>query len=277
MHQRNGRCLSAPAPSAREEGRLSNMRGRHATLEFLAKCREAGSSEEIAALLFGAMEACGIVYVACASHVDPLHPPPGAVAMVNYPGEWLTHFSARDYAKRDPIFWAARRATTPFFWNDFIGAQRLKADQLRILDEARECGIANGLTIPIHAPGQLPASCSLVPGAEGLDPLLLPDLQFMALHAHEAARLKSGAPAPAPVVLTQRQRECLTLAAAGKSDWAVGYILGISPRTVHHTLEAAKKRYGVSHRVQAVMRALLDGEISPEEVAASLGDSCKEQ
>jgi LuxR family quorum-sensing system transcriptional regulator CciR len=244
-----------------------SMPRRQATFDFLARCRSADSVHEIAELLFREMADCGIAYVACASHVDPLNPPPGAVAMVNYPEDWLEHFSAREYARHDPIFWAARMATTPFWWNDLIARQGLRRQQKRILSEARECGIANGVTIPIHVPGALPASCSLVPGTDGFDPLLLPDLQFIAVHALEEAR-RRAAPSPRPrIVLTERQRQCLVLAAGGKSDWMIGKILGISPRTVHHTIEAAKQRYGVSHRVQAVMRAILDGEINPHEVA----------
>jgi LuxR family transcriptional regulator, quorum-sensing system regulator BjaR1 len=242
------------------------MPQRPATFEFLAKCRAAHSVTEIGELLFREMAECGIAHVACASHVDPLNPPPGAVAMVNYPHDWLARFSEQEYARHDPIFWAARMATTPFWWRDLIGRRELRPRQKRILSEARECGIVGGITIPIHSPGALPASCSLVPGSDGFDPLLLPDIQFMALHALEEARLRAGAGMRQRVSLTERQRECLVLAATGKSDWIIGKILGISPRTVNYTLEAAKLRYGVSHRVQAVMRAILDGEINPHEL-----------
>lgn len=56
--------------------------------------------------------------------------------------------------------------------------------------------------------------------------------------------------------LTPRERECLVLVARGKSDWAIGRILGISERTVHNLVERAKRRLGVSGRTQAVVRAL---------------------
>lgn len=242
-------------------------RGRHATMEFVAKCRAAHSVDEVARLLFLELADCGIAFVACASHVDPLNPPPGAVAMVNYPQDWLEHFSARDYAKHDPIFYAARVAITPFRWSELVARKELRGPQKRILSEAAECGLADGLTIPLHAPTALPASCSVVPGQDGFDPLLLPDIQFMAMHAHDEARKRASGLAPQRVTLTERQRECLVLVAAGKSDWAIGQILGLSPRTVHHTMEAVKRRYGVSHRIQAAMCAVLDGEINPHEIA----------
>ena len=90
---------------------------------------------------------------------------------------------------------------------------------------------------------------------------------LIAVHANAEALRRSEAGASEPVVLTKRQAECLKFAAQGKSDWAIGKILGISARTVHNTIEHAKLRYGVSHRVQAVSRALLDGAIEIDDLA----------
>ena len=61
--------------------------------------------------------------------------------------------------------------------------------------------------------------------------------------------------------LSERERECLTLAAQGKSDWAVGRILGISERTVHNHIENAKRRLRVTTRVQAIVHGLASGQI----------------
>lgn len=233
------------------------MRMRLKTIEFLEDCRAAETADEIGELLKTALADVGIAYVACASHVDPLKPPRGAVTIVNYPVEWLTHFSEKGYAKRDPIFWAAGWMARPFWWDELFMALTVANDQRRILNEARECGIAGGMTIPIHSPGALPASCSLVPGPDGVDPLDVPDIQFMALHAHEEARLRAGGKIMPPPVLSKRQRECLALVAQGKSDYVIGKILGVSPRTVEHTVESARRKFGVSHRTQAVALAVM--------------------
>ncbi|MFN3463223.1 MAG: helix-turn-helix transcriptional regulator, partial [Terricaulis sp.] len=70
----------------------------------------------------------------------------------------------------------------------------------------------------------------------------------------------------APIVLAPRERECLTLAGCGKSDWVIGEVLGVSSRTAHNAIERAKKRYGVSHRVQAVVRAVFDGQVMVDDL-----------
>ncbi len=235
------------------------MRKVTATIEFVEKCRAAASVEAIGALLFAEMSACGIAFVALSSHVDPLKPPKGAVMFVNYPKVWVERFSERDYARRDPVFWAAGWAARSFWWNEMLANYDLAHDQKRIVAEAEACGVAHGMTIPIHSPGALPASCSIVPGMDGIDPLLVPDLHFIALHAHEEARLRAGAEVRPPPILSKRQRECLALAAHGKSDFAIGAILGISPRTVEHTIESARRKFGVSHRTQAVALAIIHG------------------
>ncbi len=60
----------------------------------------------------------------------------------------------------------------------------------------------------------------------------------------------------------QLLRRAPELAAQGKSDWAAGRLLGISERTVHNHIEHAKRRLGVTTRVQAIVQALIGRQIS---------------
>ncbi len=238
------------------------MRANEAALEFLEKCQSAGDVETIGRMLIGEMERLGYAYVACCSHVDPMNPPPGAVNIINYPLRWLKRFSEGDFASRDPVFLGARRAAIPFFWSDLVRRQQLTREQERILAEAESEGISNGMTIPIHWPGALPASCSLVPGPDGVDPLIIPSVMLMAIGAHDAVRRRLHLNLfPQAGRLSPREQECLTLAGCGKSDWTIGELLGLSERTVHNTIERAKKRFGVASRAQALVRAVIDGQI----------------
>ena len=67
---------------------------------------------------------------------------------------------------------------------------------------------------------------------------------------------------PARPRLTPRQRDCMVLAAQGKSDWEIGKLLGISESTVHKHIEDAKRRFGVSTRIQLVVRGLAEARLS---------------
>jgi len=68
--------------------------------------------------------------------------------------------------------------------------------------------------------------------------------------------------------LTQRQRDCIVLAARGKSDRCIAEALGISNQTVHKHVEAAKKAYAVSTRVELILRLLYLRQISLAEMVA---------
>ena len=68
------------------------------------------------------------------------------------------------------------------------------------------------------------------------------------------------------VRLTDRQRECLILAARGKTDWEIAKILGIKEETASLHLKMARDRYGVAKRLPLAIRAIYDGQISFGEV-----------
>jgi LuxR family quorum-sensing system transcriptional regulator CciR len=90
----------------------------------------------------------------------------------------------------------------------------------------------------------------------------LPLLQLVGAFAFEAARrMRRARFAPAPVRLTERQRECVMWAACGKSDWEIARILGISQETVIEHLRHARERYGVGKRTLLAIHALFDGTI----------------
>jgi DNA-binding CsgD family transcriptional regulator len=58
------------------------------------------------------------------------------------------------------------------------------------------------------------------------------------------------------VPLTQREIECLSWAAEGKTDAEIGVILDISSKTVNYHVENTKKKFGVGTRIQAVVGAM---------------------
>jgi LuxR family transcriptional regulator, quorum-sensing system regulator CciR len=235
---------------------------------FAEICDQTEEVGDIAAAFGREIRALGFSYAACASHVDPLKPPAGAVMMVDYPRDWLERFSGRNYALRDPVFLTARCQALPFQWSDPRFRRDLAPDQLDILDEAAEMGLSDGFTIPIHAPEALPASCSLVIGPDGVDPLSVRQAHWYAVYAHESARrLLAGPNPPGRGRLSPRERQCLELIAQGKDDFAVSVILGVSEHTAHNTIRRAMRKYGVATRMQAFVRALRDGEIRLEDVA----------
>ena len=60
-------------------------------------------------------------------------------------------------------------------------------------------------------------------------------------------------------VLTDREKEVLTLVVEGKTNNEIGFILGISEKTVEKHLEGVYTKLGAVSRVEAAVRAVRDG------------------
>lgn len=230
---------------------------------FAESCETAASLDELSARYLLEMERLGFPYVALSSHVDPLNPPPGAVMVLRYPQSWVAHYSAENFQNEDPVFDAATRRGRPFHWDEPAFVATMTGDQRRVFQEGSEAGIAHGFTIPIRGPDALPASCSMIPDAGGVDPLNYRLVHTMSVLMHEAARRLVAQPITAQAPrLTKLQRRCLTMVARGKSDWAISSILGVSEKSVYRIIERARAKLGVATRTQAIVHALYLGAIS---------------
>jgi LuxR family quorum-sensing system transcriptional regulator CciR len=172
----------------------------------------------------------------------------------------------------DPILAASTKTAVGFLWSDVGKMIDLTDRQREILKRARQFGLGDGFTVPVHVPGEYHGTCNF--GARSLEhlaPDALPMAQVVGAFAFEAARrlLRARHPRQLPSqvpALTERQLDCITLVAMGKTDWEIGRILGISEATAHEHIEAARRRYGVTKRAQLVVRALFDGQITFSDV-----------
>jgi DNA-binding CsgD family transcriptional regulator len=88
-------------------------------------------------------------------------------------------------------------------------------------------------------------------------------MHFFSLFAHGRATWLKRAVPETPVPLRHGEREALYWVSRGKSDWEIGEILSISESAAHKRVENAKRRFGVSTRIQAVMAAVRQGSLRP--------------
>ena len=184
-----------------------------------------------------------------------------------YPEEWARCFSELRFYEFDPVFMRAEQSRVPFHWDDPDFLAELTPAQHEILAEAARLDLAHGYTIPMHslgAAGPVRASCSVVPDSASIDAGSYFLVRLMGAYLYIAASREAEArdPVTAAGTLSRRERQCLELAAQGKSDWVVGRLLNISERTVHNHIESAKRRLGVATRVQAIVHALASRQVS---------------
>lgn len=244
---------------------------------FIERCEALKSTyASLAGDFHKTLEALGFCHFAFCSHVDPLHPPPHAVMMHNYPNAWARQFSEARLHEVDPVLLRAERDPMPFFWDATFSAEPVTKPQKRLLAEAASFGLSHGYTTPLHLswlPGSLRASCSVVPGSRLVNPSCYLTVDALATYLYIAlSRRQAPWSMTVPKDLTPRERQCLTLAALGNSDFEIGHILRMSECTAHTHVEHVKRRFGVYTRMGAVVLALMSGEISFGDLMGRRGD-----
>lgn len=175
----------------------------------------------------------------------------------------------------DAALAAASQCYAPFLWSDI---PRLIPDtpaQRAFLDTAVLAGLGAAVTVPVHRAcgANHVGSYSVFAGAStfatkkdaALPLASLAAANYVGALAFDAAE-RLRLPQPESDMrgphLTPRQRDCVALVAQGKSDWEIGKLLGISDSTVHKHIEDAKRRFGVSTRIQLVVRSLHEARLS---------------
>lgn len=180
--------------------------------------------------------------------------------------EWFNHYMSSGYGDIDPVLLVAPTKRAPFLWKDVEALSTLSPRQRQVMRESREAGLKSGLSIPIHGPQGESYIVSLASDRDGIDPE--PHLKNMQILAVQFGLTYARAPAPFEEetktnYLTERERECLTWTARGKSAWAISKILGVSEHTVNFHLKSAMKKLSTSNRVAAVVLAIRNGLIMP--------------
>lgn len=230
---------------------------------FVRDVRKLTSEQELSGALEELTAELGFRYFALTHHSD-IRKDSAAVRLHNYPRGWEQWFDDQKLASTDPVHRASHMTNVGFAWSRLDEMILLTARDRHVLEAARKQGIGDGFTIPAHVPGEAHGSCSFA--AEigiSLASDRLPLAQLAGGFAFEAARRirRIREPISPAVRLTDRQRECVTWAARGKSDWEIAKILGVSHETVIRHLKQARERYGVSKRTLLTVHALFDGSI----------------
>lgn len=178
-----------------------------------------------------------------------------------WPTGWLERYVDRGYVHVDPVIRKLKATTYPFRWDDAPYDREREPDAHRVMTEATEFRMHGGLTVPIFSVSGFQAGVTF--GAEheaDLSERARAALHLIAIYAHNAVRDSlSGTGNRAcqrAKQLSPRQTEILRWIAAGKTNWEIGRILGISERTVEHQASTAAHRLNAVTRAQAVAEAL---------------------
>ncbi|PHP65484.1 LuxR family transcriptional regulator [Zhengella mangrovi] len=236
------------------------------TLDHVGRIGRTNCAQEVCDTLLGITGRFGLDRMIIGSQANP-HAEPRYerehILLRGWPEPWVERYILRDYARISPVVHYVKTHMRPFDWREAAAAAGEGHPGQVVLHEIAEFGIRMGISIPLITGDGALALLSL--GGEDMD--LSPEdfgmVTLVSTYAIERAmQLVVADDASRPIRLTRREAECMRWAAAGKSEWEISRILGISEHTSEKHLLSAKMKLGAANRTHAVAEAIRQGYIT---------------
>lgn len=195
---------------------------------------------------------------------------------LGWPSDFVRRWVEGGFMLACPLVIPCRKMRRPFSWaldEENLGLEDnelprpFTAVGQQTLSLLRQVGVRSGVTVPVHQPGGRTGFVTWVsdqPLQEVRDwttrhvsELFLVAHAFLErvddMLAHGGAEIGDGCP------LTDRERECLTWVACGKTDGEIGIIIDRSPETARFHVRNAIAKLDASSRSHAVAKAMQRG------------------
>jgi DNA-binding CsgD family transcriptional regulator len=187
--------------------------------------------------------------------------------------EWVMRYDQMDYIEIDPRVLKTRDSPLPLVWDSF-SERGVDARTDAFLDDAALHGVSSGFAFEFDDSHFVRGLMALNSAAAVIDDSKreaigerLGEILLLGTYFHEMFRrgvIEEGTPPlgrGAP--LSQRQRECLAMAARGLTTEDIALKLNISARTAQYHFDCIRTKLAAANRQEAVARALAQGLIRP--------------
>jgi len=174
--------------------------------------------------------------------------------------DWTSHYVRENYYLDDPVAAHCRSTVGPFEWSDAPLPSKRAAEVIRV---AQDFGLKRGFLVPVARTQSVHACVTMAGERPDFEPSAKKAIHLLSLFAHaRIMSLLSGNKETRHIVLSPREREAMTWAAAGKSSGEMAVIMGITERTVNFLVARAQRKLNAANRTQAVVNAIRAGEIN---------------
>jgi DNA-binding CsgD family transcriptional regulator len=173
-------------------------------------------------------------------------------------------YACENLSRIDPFIRRAATYLTPFTWQQVANDEADNDETQYFIQTCKDHGMADGIVIPSHGNDGTLGIVTFKGKGVSTDVELHPYLHQLGVYYRAGIKRieESHEPKLEDPPLTPRQLQCIQWIAAGKSDWEIAEILGLSQFTVNRHVELAKQRLGFSSRIQVVVHALTAGLIA---------------
>jgi LuxR family transcriptional activator of conjugal transfer of Ti plasmids len=227
--------------------------------EFVDAIKTARDEDEFERIASRTAHGLGFRWFAYLSMADG---PPQLIS--SYPKSWTCRYFRLKYQGLDPVVLRARAEHDVFAWGPGEQMPGVTKRERSFFEEATRFGIKSGITVPIRGGFGQMAAFTLATD----DPLMQPE-QLLAgsrdvvhliglyFHAHLSRRaIATDAVPDDDAGLSQRERQCLTWVACGKTIAEAAVLMRIAPRTAAFYLENARRKLGTTTTAHSVAQAI---------------------
>jgi len=189
------------------------------------------------------------------------------------PREWVARYDERAYIEVDPRVLHGAASSAPLIW-DWRAERDCNPETKAFLSDAAAHGIASGVAFGLH---DFRASLIIV-ALNSVNPRIdeqrysairrnLGDILLFGIYFHELfmkSSIQGGVPPRSQgAPLSDREKQCLQLAAQGRTSHEIAQMLAISERTIQFHFDGIRSKLDATNRQQAIAKAIAAGVIQP--------------
>jgi LuxR family quorum sensing-dependent transcriptional regulator len=228
---------------------------------FAAELDACRAIEEVSAFFSADIARHGFTVCAAGAMLPSSKGPEPHFFFQNWPAEWLELYRRRNFVAIDFSVAEGRRRMAPFTWLEAKADRTLSRAEQELWKEAVSFGWGGGFSVPLHGPGGYFAMVTMGRPEQPYTQELRTELHLKSFFVHERCRALTGLAVVAEpsATLTHRELECIRWVAAGKTDWEIAGIMGLSQTTVKSHVDGARRKLGARSRPQAVAQLVLNG------------------
>lgn len=236
-------------------------------IDLLLELLNCGVEQDWCEAIFSLARSHGFDQALFAVVPDKNKPLENAFLRSNYSSRWRNTYDSEKLHYVDPTVAHCLGSTIPLIWSPEIFEV---PKQKHFYEEACGYGIRSGITFPIHGAngefGVVSFASDVLSDIKFQKLLyhLMPELALIRDYAFESS-LRFANPTndqEKEIRLTKREMECLKWSMAGKTSWEISKIFSCSEAVVNFHMNNLRRKFSVTTRQQAVIKAIRLGLIT---------------